>query len=134
MEHLADWQKIKLAADISKYTRQGILILAAVGEETQCYAADFKGVFARVQWDVDGPKDARIDQAALDVQLSINEDFFSHTELIPRQYFALRSALANIGIKSRSGFVFDLLSLRIKSLSGLALAHGSLQARIRASA
>lgn len=66
---------------LSQYPGHQILILAGVGEETGAYANQFRDIFRRAGWIVDGPKPAPINQVVFDIQLSRDEYVGTHPEV-----------------------------------------------------
>jgi hypothetical protein len=102
---LEDWQKVRLIATLSRDPNHKVLILASSGDETWAYAEDFRDVFLKGQWRVTGPESAPIDQAAMDIQLSISEKYWASQP--PRYFEAVRGVMKLIGLKQRTGYVFD---------------------------
>jgi hypothetical protein len=78
---LQEWQQTILLTTFSQYPGHKVLILAGVGDETAAYANQFKDLFQKSGWIVDGPKRAPINQVVFDVQLSRDQYIETHPEV-----------------------------------------------------
>jgi hypothetical protein len=95
---LAEWQQVLVVTALSQYPGHKVLILAGVGDETVAYANQFRDLFERAKWVVDGPKSAPINQVVFDLQLSIDQYIFTHPEVQP-----ILSAFDSARIRHRPG-------------------------------
>jgi hypothetical protein len=95
---LKEWQQVLILTAISQYPGHKVLILSGVGDETAAYANQFRDLFQKAKWIVDGPKPAPIDQVVFDVQFSIDPYIFTHPEVQP-----ILSAFDSARIRHRPG-------------------------------
>jgi hypothetical protein len=99
---LAEWQRVKLIAILSRFPGSRILVLASQGDETLDYANDFRDIFESAKWKVEGPNPAPLSEPAIDVQVSADN------YVPPRQEtLSVLSALKFVGIKSRDNYILD---------------------------
>jgi hypothetical protein len=99
---LAEWQKVKLIALLSRYPGEKVLILASLGSETWDYARDFRDVFLTAKWNVEGPKPAPLSEPAIDVQVSADNYVPARPETQ-----AVLGAFKFVGIKCRGTCILD---------------------------
>lgn len=99
---LGDWQKTQILQTLSQYPGQKVLILFGVGNEAAVYANQFRNLFLKAKWRVDGPRAAPINQMVLDVQVSADNRTPTRPEVL-----AVLSALKSAGVKCRSGVILD---------------------------
>jgi hypothetical protein len=105
---LTDWQKVRLAAVVSRYPSSKLHIIASsFGKETWNYALQFRDVFHQAGWKVVGPDTAPIDQPAMDIQLSVNEKYW--TRGLPPEFGAVNGVLPEIGVRKRKTHILDPL-------------------------
>jgi hypothetical protein len=104
---LAEWQRVKMIAILSRFPGQHVAILASAGDETLAYATQFRAVFKDSNWKVEGPKPAPEDQPAIDLQVSVSTKFLGTESAMPPGFQALKGALDFVGLKCRSKFIMD---------------------------
>jgi hypothetical protein len=95
---LAEWQQVLVLTTISQFPGHKVLILAGIGDETAAYAAQFRDLFLKASWIVDGPRPAPINQVVFDVQVSMDQYIFTHPEVQN-----ILSALDSARIRHRPG-------------------------------
>jgi len=102
-----EWQAVRMIAMLSRYPKQKVVLLASRGDETEGYAKALREIFLTSGWAVKGPLPAPIDQAAIDLQVSISANAEHWGGAIPEPYTSLRAAIDFVGLKSRMKFIFD---------------------------
>jgi len=104
---LTEWQKTTLTADLSRYRGQKILLLASSGPEAQSFANDLKVFLSSkdIGWKVEGPIPAPTDQRVMDMQITVNDDYWGKQD--PDAALALRENLKFVGIRVRQAMVVD---------------------------
>jgi hypothetical protein len=104
---LTEWQKTKLRANLSRYAGSKMVIMASEGEDTWAYAKDFRTIFLKTGWKVNGPIQAPSNVAAVDVQLSVNSKYFGGNPPPPEAFETLQGTLAFLNIRCRNSLVMD---------------------------
>jgi hypothetical protein len=103
--HLSEWQRGKIASEISQYLGKKILIMASSGKYTWSYAQDFRDVLASSGWKVEGPNHVQpIDELIIDVQLSTNGALGTPPK---PEALAVLNSFKEAGIKHRERNVLD---------------------------
>lgn len=93
---LEEWQRVLIVQTLSQYPGHKVLILSGDGGETTAYAAQFNQLFQKAKWFVKGPRPAPIKQPVLDLQISIDEQIYTHPEIQ-----VILSALKSARVKFR---------------------------------
>jgi hypothetical protein len=104
---LTEWQKTKLRSNLSRYSGSKMVIIASEGEDTWAYAKDFRAIFLKTGWRVNGPIQAPPSIAAVDVQLSVNYKYFGGNPPPPESFRALQGTLSFLNIRCRNSLVMD---------------------------
>jgi hypothetical protein len=99
---LEEWQRVLILQTVAQYPGHKVLIFAGIGKETAAYAAQFRNLFEKAKWVVAGPTPAPVNQPVLDLQISIDEQIYTHPEIQ-----AILSALKSARVKSRPGAVHN---------------------------
>jgi hypothetical protein len=101
--------KRELAPILERYPNYTLHILASsVSDEPSDYAKQFKELFASHKWNVIGPETVPPDQIALNMQLSISDQYWAKPR--PEAFTAVDSALQFIHVKTTPNFVIDPLT------------------------
>ena len=104
---LTEWQKTKLRANLSRYAGSKMVIVASEGGDTWAYARDFRAIFVKTGWNVKGPILAPPSIPVVDVQLSVNSDYFGGNPPPPEAFQTLEGTLTFLGIRCRDGLIMD---------------------------
>ena len=99
---LADWQRVKLIALLSRYPGEKVLILASEGPETWDYAREIGDVFLTAKWHVEGPNAAPLSKPITDIQVSADNYAPARQETL-----AVLGAFKFVGIKCRGNYILD---------------------------
>ncbi len=97
-----DWQRVIILQTLSQFPRQKVLILSGVGDKALARANEFRDMFVKSKWIVEGPRTAPLNQMVLDVQISADNRSPTRPEVT-----AIFSALKSAGVKCRDSVILD---------------------------
>jgi hypothetical protein len=101
--HLAEYSRAIMKSRLSKYRGTKLNILYAGGPKTLAYATEFRDFFRSMDWRVDGPTPAPVeDQYIVDVQFSVSQHYWNSQ--YPRGLDLLESLE---GVKHRQQYIYD---------------------------
>ena len=106
---IKDWQKAELAPTLEQFPGSilHIVVISSAPDETWDYANQWKDFFGEHKWNVIGPETIVTEQIAMNVRLSISEEYWGKQR--PAAFTAVDSALRLLGIKRTPNLMVDPL-------------------------